>query len=245
MHPKITCLASFLLRITCLCQLYLESVLLLAKNTYLISMDEKPGIRLSTRIVADTPIKPGQLRRQDVGYVRHGTADLFAAKLIATGQLIHYSVTTSHTEVDTLTFFEQTAQKLPPTACLIFTLDQAATHKSESLVRWIAKHIDYQQPLGVKNRAGILKNKISRQMFLEDTSHRIRFCFTPVHCSWINPIENWFGKLQRHALKYAAFPDQKALAQRIDGYVAYYNQTLAKPFWWRKNPERILKVFSA
>ena len=245
MHPKIYCLTSFLLRITFLCQLYLESALLLAKNTYLISMDEKPGIRLSTRIVADTPIKAGQGRRQDVGYIRHGTADLFAATLIATGQLSLHSVTTSHTEVDTLTFFEQTAQKLPPTACLIFTLDQAATHKSESLVRWIAKHIDYQQPLGVKNRAGILKNKLSRQTFLEDTSHRIRFCFTPTHCSWMNPIENWFGKLQQHALKYASFPDLPAITQRIDDYVAYYNQALAKPFKWRKTPERLVKVFSS
>jgi len=195
--------------------------------------------------VADTPLKAGQPPRQDVGYSRHGTADLFAAKLLASGQVIHHAVTGSHTEADTLDFFEQTIEKIPPTASVIFTLDQAATHKSASLVKWVAKCIHYPGPLGVKNRSGILKNKISRQAFLEDTSHRIPFCFTPLHCSWMNPIENWFGKLQRHALKYASFIDQQSLSQRIDGYVDYYNQALAKPFKWRKTPEKILKVFSS
>lgn len=234
-----------LLRITLLCQLYLESVRLLAQGVYLISMDEKPGICLRTPVVEDTPMKSNQPRRQDFGYYRHGTVDLFAAKLLATGQLLHHQVTSSHTEADTLAFLKATMGKLPVNTSVIVTLDQAATHKSASLVQWVAQEIAFQAPLGVKNRSGILKNKASRQAFLEDTSHRIRFCFTPVHCSWMNPIENWFGILQRHALKYAAFVDQQTATKRINDYVAYYNLTLAKPFVWTKTPNQILKIFSS
>jgi transposase len=238
------------LRITLLCGLYLESLRLLAQGIYLINMDEKPGICLRTPLVEDTPMKAGQPRRQEFGYRRNGTVDLFAAKLLATGQVLYHQVTTagrprSHTEVDTLAFLQATTRKLPANAQLIFTLDQAATHKSASRVTWVAQEIGCSAPLGVKNRSGILKNKASRQAFLEDPAHRIRFCFTPTHCSWMNPIENWFGKLQRHALKYAAFPDQASATKRIDDYVAFYNQNLAKPFTWRKSPDKLLKVFSS
>ncbi len=45
--------------------------------------------------------------------------------------------------------------------------------------------------------------------FLEKESHRIRFVFTPKHCSWFNPIENYFAKLQRHAITHGNFTSVK------------------------------------
>ncbi|MEZ4850539.1 MAG: transposase [Bacteroidia bacterium] len=41
----------------------------------------------------------------------------------------------------------------------------------------------------------------SRKQFLENPDHRIRFVFTPKHCSWLNPIENGFAKVQRHIIR--------------------------------------------
>lgn len=39
-----------------------------------------------------------------------------------------------------------------------------------------------------------------------EADHRIRIVYAPRHCSWLNPIENWFGRLQRQRLRNASFP---------------------------------------
>ena len=45
-----------------------------------------------------------------------------------------------------------------------------------------------------------LKSRVSRSTFLSDASHRIRFVYTPKHCSWLNQIEIWFSILVRRLL---------------------------------------------
>ncbi|MDR0610290.1 MAG: transposase [Planctomycetaceae bacterium] len=50
-----------------------------------------------------------------------------------------------------------------------------------------------------------MKNKESRKKFLEDKRHRIRFIYTPKHCSWLNQIENWFSGLTCRILKRGNF----------------------------------------
>ncbi len=69
--------------------------------------------------------------------------------------------------------------------------------------------------------------------FLENQEHRIRFVFTPKHCSWLNPIENWFGKLQRHVITGTSFPSVQDLESKIIGYAKYYNKCMLKPLKWK------------
>jgi len=54
--------------------------------------------------------------------------------------------------------------------------------------------------------------------FLEDTSHRIRFVYTPKHCSWLNQIEIWFSGLSRRVLRRGDFGSVEALKTRILDY---------------------------
>jgi len=116
---------------------------------------------------------------------------------------------------------------------VILLTDQLNTHKSASLVEWVASEISYKGGLGKKEQRGILKNMKSRAKFLEAQTHRIRFVYTPKHCSWLNPIENWFAKLQRHAITGESFISIEMLEKRIKEYIQYYNDVLFKPINWR------------
>ena len=76
----------------------------------------------------------------------------------------------------------------------MFVVDNLNTHCSESLVRYVARleGID-ESTLGQKDKSGILKSMASRQAFLSDRSHRVRFVYLPKHTSWLNQIEIVFG----------------------------------------------------
>lgn len=116
---------------------------------------------------------------------------------------------------------------------IVILSDQLNTHVSESLVRWIAEEEDYEEDLGKKGKYGILKSMETRRAFLERPEHRIQFVFTPKHCSWLNPIENWFAKLQRHVITNGNYSSVNELEGKIRNYVDYHNDCFAKPLNWK------------
>jgi len=121
---------------------------------------------------------------------------------------------------------------LAPDAQWIFIVDQLNTHKSESLVRFVAETCGLEQELGIKGQQGILQSMSTRAKFLSDETHRIRFVYTPKHTSWLNQIEIWFSILVRRLLKRGSFSSVNELRERILAFIDYFNETMAKPFKW-------------
>jgi transposase len=186
-------------------------------------------------------MKAGQVERIDPEYERHGTSGIIASRNVVTGEIVapltrlpDGQVQRTRTELDFL-FHIESVVEANPFDKHIFLVDQLNTHKSESLLRFVAdkEGIDLST-LGVKDKSGILKNMESRSAFLADKEHQIVFVYTPKHCSWLNQIEVWFSIITRRLLnRRASFMSVEELEQKIWNFIVYYNQFLKKPFKWK------------
>lgn len=171
------------------------------------------------------------VERIEFEYERHGTLCLIANFHVATGEVLEGTIGPTRTEDDFAAHIATTIDR-DPKATWVFVLDQLNTHMSESLVRLVAERCQIVEDLGEKGRRGVLQSLASRKEFLSDTSHRIRFVYTPKHCSWLNQVELWFSILVRRLLKRASFVSLDDLRTRIVEFIRYFNRVLAKPFRW-------------
>lgn len=208
-------------------------------ETVITCTDEKTSIQAVHNLKTE-PAKKGRCRRIDSEYERNGTTCLMAGLDVKTGKIAHYNQGQTRNEADFLKHAQGIVATTPNSEHII-VCDQLNTHKSESLVIWIAKQINYKGELGVKGKSGVLKSMDSRMKFLEEKTHKIRFQFTPKHCSWMNQIENWFGFLQRKVIKFGQFKSIKILENKIDLFIDYYNEHLAKPIKWMFNGDKYMR----
>ena len=214
-----------------ICALYLQVQTLHAQGVHVLSTDEQTGIQALERKYPSYPMCPGRIEQREFEYVRHGTLCLFANFEVATGTLLRPSLGLTRTEADFTHHIADTVAA-DPTGRWVFIVDNLNTHKSAALVQWVAQVCDPTAELGQKGKSGILKSMVTRQAFLENTAHRIRFVYTPVHASWLNQVEIWFSILTRKLLKRASFASLDDLRQRILAFIDYFNKTMAKPFKW-------------
>lgn len=61
---------------------------------------------------------------------------------------------------------------------------------------------------------------------------RFHFHYTPLHASWVNQVELWFGVLQRRCLTRGSFPSVEALRTTVEAFVVYWNTKAKHPFRW-------------
>ena len=159
---------------------------------------------------------------------------MIAAINVGDGQLVNAHLQATRDEKGFADFIKQTVGALPEMDKVVILSDQLNTHASGSLVRWVAEPGGYgEEGLGVKGEKGILRSMEARKAFLESPYHRVRFIYTPKHCSWLNPIENWSAKLQRHVIKNGDFSSVKELEGKIKSYITFYNDRLAKALKWK------------
>lgn len=224
--------AQFAAEVKEICELYKAAPELAERGVEMVSVDEKTGIQALERAAETKPMRVGEVEKQESEYIRHGTLCLIGNFKIATGEMIAPSIGATRTEEDFVKHIRQTLQTNRE-AVWIFILDQLNTHKSEGLVKLVASECGIaEEILGEKGKSGILESMASREAFLRNLSHRIRFVYTPKHTSWLNQIEIWFSILVKKLLKRSSFKSVEQLRERIKDFIEYFNRTMAKPFKW-------------
>ncbi len=166
-----------------------------------LSLDEKTNLQPRTRLAPTRPARRGRPVQLEHEYKRCGALNLFAAFDTRSGH-VYAATAPRKRQVEFIAFLEQLDQEIPATITTVhLVLDNLRMHTGALVRAWLAAHP--------------------------------RFCchFPPVHCSWMNQVEQWFSILQRKRLRLADFADLAHLAERLQAFVAEWNQH-AHPFNW-------------
>jgi len=173
----------------------------LAAHEVVLCMDEKTSLQPRTRLSPTLPARPDLPVRVEHEYQRKGALNLFAAFDTRTGK-VYARTAERKRQVEFIAFLEQVDREVPADKTTIHVvLDNLPMHKGKQVQAWLAQH------------------------------PRFVFHHPPVHCSWMNQVEQWFGILQRKRLTIADFADKAALSERLLAFVSHWNDH-AHPFNW-------------
>jgi transposase len=139
----------------------------LGEDEVVLSVDEKTSLQPRPRLHPTKPARPGLPSRVEHEYRRVGALNLFAAFDTRSGN-VYGQCYDRKRQKEFIAFLEYLDARI---ACNVKTIhvvcDNVPTHHGKKVRARLAKH------------------------------PRFQFHFTPVHCSWMNQVEQWFGILQR------------------------------------------------
>ena len=183
----------------------------LAPHEVVFSLDEKTSLQARPRRTPPRPAQPGRPRQVEHEYRRAGALHLFAAFNTRTGW-VYGRTARRKRQVEYRALLEDWDRLVPPTITVIHLLaDNVSVHHGKQVQAWLAAHPRF-------------------------VAH-----FTPVHCSWMNPVEQWFSILQRKRLHQATFAGVAELAERLAQFIAEWNE-VAHPFRW--TPQSFAKILA-
>ena len=211
------------------------------EGTHTVCVDEMTGLQALERIAPSKAMIAGKCERIEFEYTRHGTLCLIGNFVVTTGELIRPTIGPTRTEADFASHIEQTVA-IDPEGSWVFVVDNLNIHCSESLVKKVAEACEVPPDLGKKGKRGVLKSVASRQAFLSESSHRIRFVYLPKHSSWLNQIEVIFGVIMRKVIRRGSFTSVKDMRTKLLNFIAYFNRVFAKPFRWTYTGRPLMKT---
>ena len=165
-------------------------------------MDEKTSLQPRPRLAPTRPAQPGNIpSRYEHEYKRSRALNLFAAFDTRSGTVFGRCYPRKRQQ-EFITFLEQLDAEIDRHINTIHLVcDNVSTHHGKAVRQWVVKH------------------------------PRFVFHFTPVHCSWMNQVVQWFSILQRKRLRIADFESKEHLQAKIGQFICEWNQH-AHPFNW-------------
>ena len=174
-------------------------------NSIVLCIDEKPGMQaLGRKHPTKTPTK-GKSGKIDYEYIRNGTRTLICAFNPHTGQAVG-QVGPTRTGEDLIAFMEQIAMSHPG---------------KEIFVIWDNLNIHYDGP----------EKRWTR--FNERHNNRFHFYYTPLHASWVNQVEMFFGIVQKRILKHTVYNSTQELESAVLAFIQQWNGHECHPFRWK------------
>jgi hypothetical protein len=188
----------------------------LQAHEMVLCADEKTSLQPRPRLADTLPAKPGEPVRVEHEYRREGALNLFAAFDARSGT-VYGLCRDRKRQTEFIEFLEMLDAQIPPEITLVHVvLDNLIMHKGKQVKAWLERH------------------------------PRFQFHFTPVHCSWMNQVEQWFGVLQRKRLSIANFDSKQDLENKLMNYIAEHNLRAHPYNWTAKSAAKIMaKVASA
>lgn len=187
----------------------------LGPEEYVLSADEKTQLQIRQRPHPTQAPGPHRPLRVDDHYRRHGTCAYVAAWDVHYGRL-----------------FGQLSDKATIVAfdTLVAAVMETEPYRSAQRVFWVVDN-------GTVHRGDRACRRLQAQW------PRVVLVHLPVHASWINQIEIYFSILQRKVLTPDDFASRTALAERVLGFQAHY-QEVAEPFEWRFTRDDLQRLLS-
>jgi transposase len=234
--------ARFETQVKTVCDTYLAAPeLARAHQTHTVSVDELTGLQALERIAPGKAMIAGKCQLIEFEYARHGTLCLTGNLEVTTGELLRPTIGPTRTEADFAGHIKQTVAA-DPGGSWVFIVDNLNTHCSESLVKLVAEACEVPRDLGKKGTRGVLKSVASRQAYLSESRHRIRFVYLPKHSSWLNQIEAIFGVIMRKVVRRGSFTSVLDLRTKLLNFITYFNRVFAKPFRWTYTGRPLMKA---
>jgi transposase len=176
----------------------------LEEDELVLSVDEKTSLQPRPRLSPTLPAHPRHLpNRHEHEYKRAGALNLFAAFDTRSGQ-VYGQCFERKRQQEFIAFLEHLDREIAAHIRTIHLVcDNVSTHHGKEVTKWFAKH------------------------------PRFVVHFTPVHCSWMNQVEQWFSILQRKRLRIVDFTSKEHLRAKLEQFIQEWNQQ-AHPFNWSK-----------
>ena len=183
----------------------------LSDNEIVLSVDEKTSLQPRPRICKTRPAQTeNRPNLVEHEYKRDGALNLFAAFNTRTGEVTGQCFNRKR-QKEFISFLEHINQETPGSINLVHIIcDNVNVHKGKEVQKWLEKHPKFQ------------------------------FHFTPVHCSWMNQVEQWFSLFQRKRFRFADFTSKDVMQDSIMKFISQWNRH-AHPFnWSTKSVSRIM-----
>ena len=184
----------------------------LGPHERVLCLDEKTSLQPRPRTAPTQPAAPGGVPvKLEHEYERTGALNLLATFDTRSGQTIGICRPRKR-QIEVIELLEEVDRRTPSSVTIIHLIcDNVRTHSGRQVRAWLGRH------------------------------PRFQVHFTPVHCSWMNQVEQWFSIIQRKRLVAPRFASLQDLEVKLRSFIDEWNEDPHPFAWTRKSFAKVLR----